>query len=288
MLDYVGTSFGLTSELLRFWKSQKFVPVYLSQKENELTGEHSCIMLCPINSSVERVETNEWLNHYFFDFRRRILKLLGKAFHKFPTSMALSLLENRAVKIESKALTQTTIDEIFLPHDVQRLEMYVNNQVEYKLIWDLTTDLASLYFQDKMAGSNLETLHKAILMGCGLQNKSIDRMMEELNMPSNQVLAKFYDCMKKLTNYIMRTMERTIEGGMAKTSELNMGQNLIPLKQSLNEEFAEDVKSLEKQQKKELTKLKKLNLDQYAIKGTDEEWSKVLSTSKSTIVSIKR
>ncbi|XP_050079625.1 RNA cytidine acetyltransferase [Anopheles maculipalpis] len=287
MLDYLGTSFGLTSELLRFWKSQKFVPVYLSQKENELTGEHSCIMLCPINSSVERVETNEWLNHYFFDFRRRILKLLGKAFSKFPTSMALSLLENRAVKIEGKALTQTTIDEIFLPHDIQRLEMYVNSQVEYKLIWDLTTDLASLYFQDKMAGSHLETLHKAILMGCGLQHKSIDNMMEELNMPSNQVLAKFYDCMKKLTNYILRTMERTIEGGMAKTSELNMGQNLVPLKQSLNEEFAEDVKSLKKQQKKELTSLKKLNLDQYAIKGTDEEWSNVLSTSKSTIVSIK-
>uniref|UniRef100_A0A182J3W1 RNA cytidine acetyltransferase n=1 Tax=Anopheles atroparvus TaxID=41427 RepID=A0A182J3W1_ANOAO len=287
VLDYIGTSFGLTAELLRFWKSQKFVPMYLSQKENELTGEHSCIMLCPINPSVERLETKEWLKQYYADFRRRVLKLLGKSFSKFNTGLALSLLENKAVNIEEKELTQKRIDEVFLTHDIQRLEMYAHNQVEYKLIMDLTTDLASLYFQGKMAGAHIESLQKAILLGCGLQNKTIEKLMEEFNMPSNQVLARFYDCIKKLTGYIMQVMERTIEGSMAKESELDMGDNLVPLKQTLNEELAGDVKRLERQQKKERSKLKKLELDEYAIKGTDEEWNSVLSKSKSTIVSIK-
>lgn len=286
-LDYLGTSFGLTNDLLRFWKSQKFIPVYLSQKENDLTGEHSCIMISPISHSIEKVETNDWLNQYFIDFRRRVLKLLGKSFRKFSTGMALSLLDNRAAKITGQELTQTTIDEIFLPHDVQRLEMYTRNQVEYKLIMDLTTDLAQLYFQSKMASANIDSLQKAILLGVGLQHKTMDNLAEEFNMPSGQVLAKFYDCMKKLTKYVHSVLESTIESTMTNESELNTGEGLVALDKSINEDLAEDVKKLQKKQKKELARLKKENLDQFMIKGTDEEWNNVLAKNKSTIISIK-
>lgn len=33
-LDYIGTSYGLTIDLLKFWKSQDFVPVYLRYVDN--------------------------------------------------------------------------------------------------------------------------------------------------------------------------------------------------------------------------------------------------------------
>lgn len=44
-LDYVGVSFGLTNSLFKFWKSLGFSPVYVRQTANELTGEHSSIMV---------------------------------------------------------------------------------------------------------------------------------------------------------------------------------------------------------------------------------------------------
>ncbi|KAL8434618.1 hypothetical protein ACSSS7_003093 [Eimeria intestinalis] len=46
-LDYMGASFGLTEQLLRFWSRRGFVPVYLRQQPSDVTGEHSCIMLRP-------------------------------------------------------------------------------------------------------------------------------------------------------------------------------------------------------------------------------------------------
>jgi N-acetyltransferase 10 len=44
-LHYVGVSYGLTQQLLRFWQKLGFVPLYLRQTPSDITGEHTCIML---------------------------------------------------------------------------------------------------------------------------------------------------------------------------------------------------------------------------------------------------
>jgi N-acetyltransferase 10 len=60
-VHYIGTSFGVTKELFTFWKKSCFVPVYLRQTANELTGEHTCVMIRPINLNDETVQTPDWL-----------------------------------------------------------------------------------------------------------------------------------------------------------------------------------------------------------------------------------
>lgn len=60
-------------------------------------------MLKTLNKSGNKEKANaEWLSLYFNDFRRRIIKLLGKAFKEFTTSLALSILDNKTAKIEQK------------------------------------------------------------------------------------------------------------------------------------------------------------------------------------------
>lgn len=63
LLAYMGVSFGLTSDLLRFWKKIGYLPVYLRQTPNELTGEHSCIVLKELN--VTEKKSDSWLFQYF-------------------------------------------------------------------------------------------------------------------------------------------------------------------------------------------------------------------------------
>lgn len=49
----------------------------------------------------DKVESANWLSMYYRDFRRRIIKLLGKTFQSFTTALALSLLDNKSVAIEN-------------------------------------------------------------------------------------------------------------------------------------------------------------------------------------------
>lgn len=100
-LDYLGVSFGLTEPLLKFWKRAGFVPVYLRQTTNDLTGEHSCIMLNVLNNE-QGDETKDWLMAYWSDFRKRFVALLSYQFSAFAPSLALSVLSNKSRKISPR------------------------------------------------------------------------------------------------------------------------------------------------------------------------------------------
>jgi N-acetyltransferase 10 len=70
-LSYLGVSFGLTSDLLRFWKKLGYLPVYLRQTPNELTGEHSMIVLKELNKNESRNSSDSWLYQYFTGKRKQ-------------------------------------------------------------------------------------------------------------------------------------------------------------------------------------------------------------------------
>uniref|UniRef100_A0A673HSW4 RNA cytidine acetyltransferase n=1 Tax=Sinocyclocheilus rhinocerous TaxID=307959 RepID=A0A673HSW4_9TELE len=207
-LDYLGVSYGLTPQLLKFWKKAGFVPVYLRQTPNDLTGEHSCIMLKELNAE-ESTEQNQWLSAFWKDFRRRFLSLLSFQFSKFSPTLALNILQNKNAKDDSPAGTE--LAATFTPYDLKRLEMYSRNMVDYHLIMDMIPVVARMYFLKQLGDITLS-------------------------------VAQCNDAAK---------------------------------------EFQE-------KQKKDMEKIKDMNLSEYMIRGDDEEWDQVLKKAGHTaIVSIK-
>ncbi|KAJ2945204.1 hypothetical protein O0L34_g9274 [Tuta absoluta] len=282
-LDYLGTSFGLTEDLMKFWKSQKYVPVYLSQKANDLTGEHSCIMLRALQPST-------WLAAYSADFRRRFTRLLGqKKLRNMSVSLALTTLLNDHVNINKPALTKDIICQHLQPHDLSRLEAYCRQQADYRLITDLLNPVANIFFHVKTS-AKLDAVQQVIFIAMGFQMKDVDDLSTELGLPSSQILAKFYEACKKINQALNVVLEDTVAkeiGIEDKTSEVLEG-NDGKMKQSLQEELTKAAKDLERKQRKELSKLMGEDLAQYRIKGNETDWKQALAVSKQKhLVSVK-
>ncbi|KAL0829742.1 hypothetical protein ABMA28_003234 [Loxostege sticticalis] len=280
-LDYLGTSFGLTEELIKFWKSQKYVPVYLSQKANDLTGEHSCIML-------RSLQGGSWLAAYSADFRRRLARLLARSLRKLPASLALTTMLNDNVAVEKPVLTKERINQHLSNHDLGRIEAYCRQQADYRLVTDLLTPVAELVFHCK-AKVKLDAIQQAILIAMGFQMKDVDDIASELGLPGSQILAKFYEGCKKINAAINAVLEDTVakEIGIEEKSaeDANTGG---PVKQSLQEELSKAAKELERKQRKELSKLMGEDLAQYRIKGSEVDWQQSLAASKQKhLVSVK-
>lgn len=105
-IHYLGTSFGVTKELFQFWKKNGYLPIYLRQTANELTGEHSCIMIKSLNTAEIQLPeelkikatSDDWVQAYTLDFHKRLASLLGFDLRKLPSALALSMLSAQNIR----------------------------------------------------------------------------------------------------------------------------------------------------------------------------------------------
>ncbi|KAF9474755.1 DUF699-domain-containing protein [Pholiota conissans] len=217
-LDYLGVSYGLTPQLLRFWKRAGYVPLYLRQTTSELTGEHTCVMVRGLNSSVP--SEMGWLHEFAKDFRRRFLTLLSYKFREFGSVTALSVLEaaNSGITedLEEIELKAAELGVLLTPFDLKRLESYANNMLDYHVILDLMPTVANLYFQKRLGASNkngdaqgqegpmrLTAVQSSILLAIGLQRKTLEELEAELNLPVSQALALFGKLIRKISKRLI-------------------------------------------------------------------------------------
>uniref|UniRef100_G3VL55 RNA cytidine acetyltransferase n=1 Tax=Sarcophilus harrisii TaxID=9305 RepID=G3VL55_SARHA len=280
-LDYLGVSYGLTPKLLKFWKRAGFVPVYLRQTPNDLTGEHSCIMLKTL-SAEEDPEQDPWLPAFWKDFRRRFLSLLAYQFSSFSPALALNILQNKNIGDKSQAeLSRGELEATFLSYDLKRLEMYSRNMVDYHLIMDLIPAIARLHFLGQLGQLSLSAAQSALLLGVGLQHKTMDQLEKEIELPCSQLMGLFNRVIRKVVQLFSVIQEKAIEEQMVAAKDVVME----PTIKSLSEDLDEAAKEFQEKHRKEVGKLKNMDLSQYIIRGDDEEWNEVLNKAGRTLPS---
>ncbi|EME79357.1 uncharacterized protein MYCFIDRAFT_50810 [Pseudocercospora fijiensis CIRAD86] len=222
-LDYLGVSYGLTQPLHKFWQRASFVPVYLRQTANELTGEHTCVMLRTLQTGSS---DPSWLGAYAKDFHRRFMSLLSYQFRTFGSVQALAIDEsaNKGVALleesdKARPLTKHELDDRLSPFDIKRLDSYANNMLDYHVILDLMPIIAELYFSGRIKDENgiqLSGVQKALICAIGLQRKVLEDLERELGLSVSQLLAMFVKVIRKVSSYFRQLQTGAIEATMPK------------------------------------------------------------------------
>lgn len=222
-VDYVGTSYGITTELFGFWKKAGFDALYVRQQPNDLTGEHSCVMINPIGYNVSPLRR---------EFHRRFMSLLAFSFRGMSTELALSVVMDVAVHVPQKLAELTAFDEatqrwtvdgivqanyedvlqIIPAVDLQRLRMYSTSFIDMGVILDVVPQVAKLYFgkqifkkPDGTDGVVLPHAQAAVLLAIGLQCATFESIGEFKifsGVPLQQLRAFFSKALTRIVEHI--------------------------------------------------------------------------------------
>ena len=258
-LDYLGVSFGLTAQLHKFWKRATFAPVYLRQTANDLTGEHSCVMLKPLSNGNDP----SWLTGYAQDFHKRFLTLLSYQFRTFPSVQSLSISE-AALKTASspQSITKGQLDSAFTPFDLKRLQSYADNMLDYHVILDMIPQIALWYFTGLLKSMvSLSGVQQSILLAIGLQRKVFEDLEKELGVATQQLMAMFVKIVRKVSTCFSRISEEAVGKGMPDKDvgvaeddatgvhgeEEVIDRRFKPLGQNLDDELAEGGKAVDRE-----------------------------------------
>ncbi|CDP12880.1 unnamed protein product [Coffea canephora] len=288
-LHYIGVSFGLTQDLFRFWRKHKFGPFYIGHIPSNVTGEHTCMVLKPLNNDdIEASESDEWgfFGPFYQDYRRRFTELLGFGFHSMEYKLAMSILDPKINFTEVDPVLHSSNEflkstgEIVTPDDMKRLEAYTNNLADFRMILDIVPKLARLYFLEKLPVT-LSYTQASVLLCMGLQRKDISVIEGEMKLEGQQILSLFIKVMKKFYKYLYSVASNEIDSTMPRLKEISLNPHSI----SIDEDLDEAAKKVQDDMNAKMDGfLKPELLQQYAIVDREADFEHALQNGSGKVL----
>lgn len=156
-LDWVGSGFGVSTELIRFWLRNGFVPIHMTPQRNEVSGEYTIIVL-------KSIRVDESVKKMNIEFIRRFIEYLGDELRDLETEIAIYILKSLRGNVECDP---PKIREL----EVERITKYFEGLGFYEYISDIARPLVRYYYSN-FEKTKLEEREEQILVAKCLQLRS--------------------------------------------------------------------------------------------------------------------
>ncbi|GFX22513.1 RNA cytidine acetyltransferase [Trichonephila clavipes] len=188
VLDYLGVSYGLSEQLLRFWQRALFYPVYLSFIPNKLTGEHSCIMLKQLAGSTTK---SIWLPSFSTDFCWKLIESI--LWLKLEVGLAFNLVSQDNLTVENQGLSRLEILNHLDEEALSNLKEFCTNPTFGFPLKENVVISSKFYFTHRLNDVQLTKTEAMVLLSYGILRKPFEVVAENLKMCSDKVGIIFQD-----------------------------------------------------------------------------------------------
>ncbi|HIP90202.1 MAG TPA: tRNA(Met) cytidine acetyltransferase, partial [Candidatus Nanopusillus sp.] len=132
--NWLGSGFGATVELLRFWQKNGFVVVHISPEKNRVSGEYSVIVLKPLDE-----KTNKIVRKLNYEFRWRFLNQITDVFFDMTPELIWQLLQTPYEH-------EPHFNPLLTDNQIQRAKVYFRGPMTYEAAADIVRNLTTYYF----------------------------------------------------------------------------------------------------------------------------------------------
>ncbi len=133
-MQWVGSGFGVSPPLLRFWVRSGFLPVHITPQRNEVSGEHTVIVLRALREDIK--ELVEDLNA---EFTRRLIEYLGDELRDLETETAILLLNSLCRDIGA-------VKPEFGDVERRRMSKYLHGMSLFEYVSDIVRPIVRYYY----------------------------------------------------------------------------------------------------------------------------------------------
>jgi len=187
--DWVGSGFGASEELIRFWIRNGFAPVHLSPSRNPVSGEYTAIVVKPISKKAQEIvkKAND-------EFRIRLTEWLGDTHKDLEPEIARWLFETPFGESVDYPLNITEVQK-------KRLEMFVGKVLTYDTVLDAVKPIVKLYFLDGWMKPYLDERQIHLLIYRVLQSHTWEETAKLINRSPMFTMIEVRDIIRGLWYY---------------------------------------------------------------------------------------
>ncbi|MEM4513555.1 MAG: tRNA(Met) cytidine acetyltransferase TmcA [Ignisphaera sp.] len=211
--DWIGSGFGATEELLRFWLKNSFTPIHISPDRNPVSAEYTVLVVRPLNDKWKSI-----VKTLYNEFKMKLIESLYDTYRDLEMGVAHLLLNADAyIDKDSKEQVMCSTVEV-TPIQLDRLLSYIEGYMTYESCNDVIVKIVKHYWLQHKNCRNLNEFEELASIVKVLQGTNWDLSADVMRVSKGKIIDAVRTMVEKLVEQFLSLKKEEIDEKLGKVT----------------------------------------------------------------------